>query len=174
VALAGGAVVLRPLLQSSNHADVEATLGALAPVVFLGVGALMLIAGLIALMGSLRLSSIGVGAAALGLLGVALMAGIAAAPYGNPPMDVSAFTPFAEKWGPWFAALVIAGFSLEGLSRARDVLRGTSRLPQGYAILLLVLSLAGFAITYRVVTSPVAATGGEKLDATSVGFDEEY
>lgn len=174
VALAGGTVVLRPLLQSSNHAEVEATLGALAPAVFLGVGAVMLIAGLMALMGALRLSSLGVGAAALGLFGVAFMAGIAAAPYGNPPMDVSAFAPFAESWGPRFAALVIAGFSLEGLSRAREILRGSSRLPQGYAVALLVLSLAGFAVTYRVVTSPVATTGGEKLDATSVGFDEEY
>lgn len=174
VALAGGAVVLRPLLQSSNHASVEATLGALAPAVFLGIGGVMLIAGLLALMGALRLSSVGVGVAALGLFGVAFTAGIAAAPYGNPPMDVSAFTPFAESWGPRFAALVIGGFSFEGVSRAREVLRGTSPLPKGYAIALLVLSLAGVAVAYRVVTSPVATTGAGKLDATSVGFDEEH
>lgn len=174
VALCGSVVVLRPFLQQGSREQVSQLFGSLSPVVFVVAALALLVAGLTTVMNAMRVSSVGLAVAALGLLGVAATAAIAAAPYSNPPIDVTALLPMSERFGPWAAALVAIGFSIFGIARARDVLRGGSDMPQSYAALLIIFSLAGFAVGVRVVSVSSPATAPTNTDATSVGFEEEY
>ncbi len=145
-----GVALSLPYLEFGGLHEARSALGANAYMLF-GVAALVpLLAAIPILLQANQFLSVGLFAAALGLLGMAACLALAAAFLATPGSALASLYPIAAYVAPWAAAAIPLGLAAFGLFWARRELRVGGIVHTARGVLVVALSAAALVVGFRL------------------------